>query len=385
MNNQAISTEKNRYKITKRVTWISLILNGLMTLAKIITGYVAYSEALIADGLHSLSDLVTDGFLLFAAAHSAQSPDREHPYGHGRIETAASVGLAILLILVGLGMAYHALLITVHNTHTLPEHPALWVALISIFINEWLFRYTLKAGKKIKSQLLISNAWHHRSDSLTSFIVLLTLLGALLGIKHLDAIGAVIIAGFIVKVGGQILWQSLKELIDTGVDDKDRLKITQVIKETPGVKSLHMLRTRTSGGQIFADVHIIVDDRISVSEGHYISDQVHEKLLQNIENMKDVTVHIDPEDDEIINSTGQRPDRQAIQQMADAAWQQCPHYDKKLAMNLHYIGGKIDIDLIFPADAINPKELIQMQKGYQTITDIAPYINSVTLYLRVTS
>lgn len=306
-------TQLSRYRAVKKVSFVNASINSLLAIFKIIIGVIGNSHALVADGIHSFSDLLSDALVLLAAKMGSQNPDEEHPYGHHRIETIGAVIISVILLVVAGSIVYETMVHLIEpSTLAIPTYPVLIVAFVSVAANEWLYRYTLKVGNKINSNLLITNAWHNRGDALVSIIVLVTAAGAMLGIKHLDAIGAIIIALLIAKMGIKMIWSSISELIDAGADQETVEKIKHAITSVPGVVSIHQLRTRLHAGNIFIDVHIIVDPCISVSEGHYISDQVYSKLSKKIEHVADITVHIDPEDDETNMPSLPLPNRPSI-------------------------------------------------------------------------
>lgn len=357
-------TSKKRYGQVRRASFISATTNSLLAIFKIVIGFFGHSHALIADGLHSFSDLVTDGLVLIAAKAGGRMPDKEHPYGHRRIETIAAISIAIILIFVAGIIVYEILdFILTEKTKEIPSYSVIVVAIVSIIANEWLYRYMISVGKKINSNLLISNAWHNRSDALTSIIVLISVVGTLIGIPHLDSIGAIVIALFILKIGIKIMWDGIKELIDTAVDEKTLSKIIDTIKQVPGVKSVHQLRTRLHGNNIFVDVHIIVDPFISVSEGHHIGEQVHINLIEKIKDMADVTVHIDPEDDEIAKPSRHLPTRKEINEKLNRRWKNLRGYDKIQKITLHYIEGQLYVEVFMPENIV-PKE------EYSSLSDI---------------
>jgi cation diffusion facilitator family transporter len=284
----------NRYHLIKRVTIIGAIINAILVVAKITFGLLGNSSALFTDGIHSLSDTFSDLFILMCAFFANRDKDENHPYGHQRIETAATVFLSLLLILAGVGLAYHAY-ISFISAHTYPHKYTIIVAIASVVLNEWLYRYTLKAGKKINSDLLIANAWHNRSDSLSSLIVLIGIIGALAGFPIMDSIAAIIVSIIIIKIGIKWGLKSMSELVDTAADPNIIKSIDLIIKKTPGVISLHNLRTRMMAGNVILDVHILVDSNITASEGHYIGELVRANVAKNIKNIQDMTIHIDTE------------------------------------------------------------------------------------------
>ncbi len=342
-------TSSQRYKDTIRVTLIGSVVDLLLGVSKIFVGFAAQSQALIADGVHSLSDLVTDVAVLYAAKHSHQEADEDHPYGHGRIETVVTVGLGIALIGVAVGImidATHRLFEP--NTLMTPGVLALVIAIISVFSKEAIYQYTMVVARRYRSNMLKANAWHSRSDAISSIIVVIGIIGSMAGLSYLDAIAAIGVGIMIAKIGWDLAWHSLKELIDTGLET-DRVKeIEKSILNVDGVTTLHILRTRQIGADALVDVHIQVEPHISVSEGHYISEAVRAKLIKEIEEVIDVMVHIDPEDDEIAPQNTKLPLRYEILKKINLAWADVEEAKKVENITLHYLQGKIQIELLLP-------------------------------------
>jgi hypothetical protein len=209
-------------------------------------------------------------------------------------------------------------------------------------------------ANRFNSNMLRANAWHHRSDALSSLIVAAGISGSLLGFGYLDSVAALIVALMVVKVGGELAWQSLRELVDTGLAAEDLESIRQVILSVSGVNALHLLRTRRVGERALADVHIIVDDHLSVSEGHQISEMVRAKLIREIASLADVMVHIDTEEDVNVPSCAGLPLRDELQKRLNSHFYDIPEARLIENMTLHYLNGRIDIELLLPQDAITP-------------------------------
>lgn len=338
----------SRYQRARNVTLIGALCNTLLGLAKLLGGYYFHSHALVADGIHSFSDLLTDAMVLFASKFGSHDADASHPYGHQRIETAATLFLSLLLILAGAGIAWDAVDELLTASHTMPGFWALPIIVISIGVNELLFHYTHYVGKQIQSDLLLANAWHHRSDAASSIVVLVGLLGTMAGLIYLDALAAVIVGLLIIKMGWDYGWNSVMELIDTAIDAGQLQQIEAIIQQVDGVEKIHQLRSRSMGGDIFIDVHILVAPRISVSEGHYIAQHVHDALIRKVEKVKDVTVHVDPEDDELNCPSMHLPSRKSLEaDLIAPLRQQFPALE---FWNMHYEDGRLAIDLVFAAD-----------------------------------
>ena len=341
-----------RYRATRNVTLVGSVLDLTLGIAKIIIGYLAHSQALIADGIHSLSDLGTDFMVLWAARHAHRKPDRDHPYGHGRIETVATVALGMALVAVAAGIAWESLHRLFEPDLLLQPGPlALAVAVVSVLSKEWIYHYTMRVAKRYNSNMLKANAWHSRTDAISSIVVVIGIIGVMLGYPFLDAVAAVVVALLIAKIGWDLSWSSLRELIDTALDAEEVKRIRDSILAVDGVRTLHMLRTRRSGGMAFVDVHLLVDPQVSVSEGHQIGERVRHTLLADSSDVGDVTVHIDPEDDERNSPCDHLPLREELLATLEQAWQGMPLAERVRGVTLHYLNGKVHLDLTLPLDA----------------------------------
>lgn len=304
----------NRYEITKKVTIVGMFVNALLAISKTIVGIVGRSPALFADGIHSFSDLLSDCMVLFAAKYANKGEDYNHPYGHERLETLATLVLSSLLIAIGFMIVYHSLVDLISGDYVTPDKFTVFAAIFSIIGNEFIYQYTMRAANKIDSDMLRANAWHSRSDMWSSVVILIGLIGAFLGFAWMDAIAALVVCYMIVKMGVKWGYSSVAELIDEGVDDETRKSIKAVIANTEGVEDFHYLRTRKMAGKIVLDVHVLVDKFSTASEGHYIAEIVKSNIYHNIENIKDITVHVDVtnHEDGVIKLENFEPSRQDI-------------------------------------------------------------------------
>ena len=275
-------------------TLVSAAVNFALSLVQIATGMLSGSQGLVADGIHSLSDLVADFAVLFAGHHSRKVADADHPYGHHRYETAASLLLGLLLLAVGAGMLWSAVG-KLENPDGIPtvRLAALWVAIASLVTKELLFRYMLGVAQRIKSSMLVANAWHARSDAASSLVVGLGIAGNLAGYTLLDPVAALIVGGMIARMGWQFGWNALQDLMDRAVDDQEVAAIRQTLLESPGVLGVHDVRTRKMGDMIVVDAHIEVDADIPVATGHDIAVTARERVMQR-HRVLDVMTHIDP-------------------------------------------------------------------------------------------
>lgn len=343
-----------RYRDVRKVTLVGAAVDLLLGIVKIVVGKISGSQALIADGVHSLSDLATDFLVLFAAKHSHREADAEHPYGHGRIETVATVALGIALVVVAVGIGYDAIrYLLVPELLTHPGMLALLVAFLSVASKEAIYQYTMRAAKRLRSNMLRANAWHSRTDAISSIVVVIGVGGTMLGFEYLDAIAAVVVALMIAKIGWDLLWKSLQELIDTSLDETEVAAIRKSILEVAGVRALHMLRTRRSGSDALVDVHILVDPVLSVSEGHQIGEAVRKQLIGQMEDVSDVTVHIDPEDDERASPCDHLPLRDELVRQLDSEWARLEPVPDISKVVLHYLNGKVHVDVFVQLEDID--------------------------------
>jgi cation diffusion facilitator family transporter len=340
-----------RGRETRRVALVSGLVNLLLSFAQIIVGLLANSAALVADGIHSASDLLSDVLVWFASRHASQAPDADHPYGHGRFETAATLALGLLLVLVALGIVWNGIERLLDVGRPIPGHLALIVAAIGIVAKEALYWYTIAVARRLNSELLRANAWHHRSDAISSVVVLIGVAGAVLGFSYMDAVAAIVVGVMVGKIGWDLGWGALTELVDTALDEAQVGEAKRVIMGVDGVRSVHMLRTRRHGAEASADVHVQVAPRLSVSEGHMISQAVEDRMIEKVDSITDVTVHIDPEDDENAPTCRGLPLRADALRALDAAWQHVHAMPAQREVRLHYLAGTIEVELILPLAA----------------------------------
>lgn len=342
-------SEEIRKSASKRATIASIIVNIFLSIGQISLGFIGNSQALIADGVHTLSDLSTDTLVLYAIWHGSKEADDDHPYGHGRIETAATVFLGLLLAIVGVGIAINAALRLTEPEQILTPAPiTLVMAVITIFSKEALYRYTINIANRVQSNILRANAWHHRSDAISSIIVLIGIGGSLLGLPYFDALAAIGLGTMIIRMGLLLSWKALQELIDTALGQEEVNAIRQTISNIDGVVDLHMLRTRLMGGRALVDVHLQVDGDISVSEGHQISENVRTQVINDLESVNDVLVHIDPENDETSKVNIDLPLRHDISNQINQAIASIEGSQAAEKITLHYLNGSVNVDLTFP-------------------------------------
>jgi cation diffusion facilitator family transporter len=367
----------HRAKAAKRITLIAAFVDAIIGVAKIITGAWVNSAALIADGIHSLSDLITDGFVYVATHYGSQHPDKDHPYGHGRIETLATLFLASVLIVVAAAIALASIHRLVGATEIPP--PGYWamaVAAIALVAKEWLYQVTMRVAKQINSKLLEANAWHSRSDVLSTAIVFIALVGSQFGYGWLDTVAAIIVSIMIGKIGIKLLWDASKELVDTALPDKTQQKMRHTAAQVPGVLGVHDLRTRQAAGRTMVDVHIVVSPRISISEGHEIGNEASRRLRHQFPEITDLTFHIDPEDDAGLGDPSLQPGlplRPEITRLLQSHWQNLAIKPWIVDFDIHYLSGQVDLVVHINEQAPfdNHTILTSLQNAVQSIEWIA--------------
>lgn len=333
--------EKNA--VARKSTFISIALNVILVALQLAVGAFAHSQALVADGVHSLADLVSDFVVLAANQRGRAAPDADHNYGHSRYETVASLFLGALLLTVGIGMLVRGG-VRLANPHALAalHASALGVAVIALVSKETLFRYMLRAAQRVRSAMLIANAWHARSDAASSLVVALGIVGSLAGVRLLDPIAAAIVGFMIARMGWSFAWDALQDLSDRALDEAATASLRALLLATPGVEDVHELRTRKTGDLALVDVHIIVAPRISVSEGHYIAETARARLLQDAR-VLDALIHVDPEDDLVTHPPIDLPPREELTVRLEQAF---AAYGVRLAdVTLHYLSTGLDVEV----------------------------------------
>ena len=356
-----------RFAAAQKSTWVSIVINLFLTFFQLVGGFFAHSQALMADGLHTLSDLLSDVLVLYANRHGNRRADADHPYGHARMETAATLILGAFLAVLGAGLLVAAAL-RLQQPHALVSVSpiALAIAVVALIAKEGLFRYLLAVAKRVRSQMLVANAWHARSDAASSLVVIVGVAGNLLGFTFLDLVAAAVVGVMIAHMGGKLAFEAMAELIDTGLDAEQVEEIRQTLLNTHGVRSLHELRTRKMADNALVDAHIIVDPKISVSEGHYIAEAARNAVL-NKHHVLDVMVHIDPEDDMRAKPNAHLPSRPALlahlaEQLGDA---NLPDY----RIVFHYLDGKVDAEIFLTKATRQQADALQARCDEQIRND----------------
>lgn len=280
------------------VTMLSLVLNIIISTIKFIVGFLGNSQAVVADAVHSFSDTSTDLVILLGVKYWTAPPDRNHPFGHQKIESFVSILIGLILLAASGGIGYHAIetigVVQAHNIRLI----TLIGPIFSIILKEFLFRKTYKIGVKTNSSAVKANAWHHRTDALSSIPVLIAISASLIEPKLiiLDHIGAIIVAAFIAKVAFEIIYKNINELVDKGISDSEYDNIAKVISEIKYVKGFHKMRSRKLGSSIYIDLHLEVDGSLSVSEGHDVTEEVQKAVINSNSKIIDVMVHLEPKE-----------------------------------------------------------------------------------------
>jgi cation diffusion facilitator family transporter len=283
-----------RSRVAHTSTLVSVATNILLTVGQVLTGWLAGSQGLIADGIHSLSDLFADFVVLLANRHSQKGADDDHQYGHRRYENAASLVLGVLLLIVGVGMLWSGVRkledpLLIPRVHSV----ALWVALVALLAKEGLFRYMLAQAERVRSGMLVANAWHARSDAASSLVVAVGIIGNLMGYRLLDPLAALIVGLMVGKMGISFAWDALNDLMDRAASEEDLARLHACLLGTPGVLGIHDLRTRMMGDLIVVDVHLEVDGNLNVRQGHDIAVAAQQRVKQSLPVLH-VMIHIDP-------------------------------------------------------------------------------------------
>lgn len=367
-----------RFAAAQKSTWVSIVINLVLTFLQIVGGFFSHSQALMADGLHSLSDLLSDVLVLFANRHGNRHADANHPYGHARVETAATLILGVFLAALGVGLLVTAALRLQHPGELHAVNPvALAVALVALIAKEGMFRYMMAVAKRVRSQMLVANAWHARSDAASSLVVVVGIGGNLLGYTFLDMVAAAVVGVMIGRMGGKLALEALSELIDTGLDAEEVAAIRKTLLDTHGVRGLHDLRTRKMADNALVDAHILVDPRISVSEGHYIAETARNAVLDK-HHVLDVMVHIDPEDDMQSKHNVHLPSRPDLLVQLGECFSDVNFVDYRVVF--HYLDGKVDAELYLPVNRQSHAQAAELQARCDKLVEHDPVFRSIYIH-----
>ncbi len=282
-------------KRIKAVTFLGIIVNVVLAVIKMSVGLLAGSPALAADGIHSLSDIVTDLAVLFGTHLSLKEPDEKHPYGHGRMETFSAFFVSLILCTVGALMVYYAIMSIAKGQKVAFSVAASIVAISSVILKEWLYRITKKVAKEIKSSALYANAWHHRSDAFSSVAVLIGYMALKFGFEYGDQFAAIGVGLMVIAAGAKVLGKCFREFAESSADAQTLKKIQKIVSDNTDVKQWHKLRTRIVGRELFVDLHILVDPALNIMTGHEIAEKIEEDIHQNLTVPVNVIVHVEPD------------------------------------------------------------------------------------------
>jgi len=288
--------DRSRLLIANRVSVITILVNAGLAAFKLAAGVLAHSAAMVSDAVHSLSDVLSTFIVIIGVNIAGQKPDEKHPYGHERFECVASIILAVMLALVGAGIGYSGVksIIDGNYENKIPGALALAAALVSIAVKEWMYWYTRAAAKKIDSGALMADAWHHRSDALSSVGAFAGILGAMLGFPALDAVASIVICLFIIKAAYDIFMDAINKMVDKSCDDKTLEELKRVVTAREGVIAVDEIRTRIFGSKMFVDIEISADKDLDLTRAHEIAEDVHDAVEEAFPSVKHCMVHVNP-------------------------------------------------------------------------------------------
>lgn len=291
------NVEMDFQKVINKVSFATIVGNIVLALLKLLAGIIAHSNAMISDAVHSASDVFSTFVVIIGVKLAAKEPDKEHPYGHERMECVAAIILAIVLFITGLGIGMEALKNILQGNYShlqVPEMLALIAAIISIVCKEGMYWYTRYYAKKIDSSALLADAWHHRSDAFSSIGALIGIAGARMGFPVMDSIASLVIFVFIVKVAFDIFKDAMDKMIDHSCDEETEKQMYDCVMKNENVVGIDLLQTRIFGNRIYVDIEIQADASCTLQEAHYIAEAVHDDIEQNFPKVKHIMVHVNP-------------------------------------------------------------------------------------------
>ena len=363
-----------------QVTVVGMCLDISLSLLKIFGGLFAQSFALVTDGIHSLTDAITDIFVLIVTRISQSAPDQEHPFGHGRFEALGTITMALVFFVTAAVLLFDSF--SRLNSGVSLSTPAWWsllIAAISIASKEWIYHFTMRVANKLNSSLLKANAWHSRSDAISSIAVFIGLIGAQLGYLWMDTLAAIFVALLIAKIAWELCCESLKELVDTAIPLAEQLKIQQSLLNLAGIHRVHGLRSRRSGGKVILEVELAVDPRISVSEGHQLGEAASEMLTTKFPEINDVIVHIDT-DNEAHCCDPRLPLRPALIQSIEQAWPRDLPIEAIEKIDLHYLNKNIEIDIYLSKSLLQKHSLSHLSSLISQALGHLDSVSNIRLY-----
>lgn len=372
---KAVAARTDRFRQVQRVTWVSTAVDLVLSVVKLLVGLWVRSPALVADGIHSLSDLLTDAFVLFINRVSHSEPDAEHPYGHARFENIGTLLLGGMITAVAVGLAWENGVRLLSGGAV--ANPSLWAiaaVLFSLVAKEGLYHYGEYWARRLDSEILQANAWHSRSDSLSSLVVLIGVLATWFGYDQVEGWAALILAGLIGHMGLGLVWGSLQKLADRGLPERTRHAVADCAMQVSGVEGVHALRSRIAGNQVFVDMHLQVAPFISVSESHQIAVRARRRLESSFPELGDILLHVDTEDEGESPGADLAPTRSAIEE----ALANYPALADSDRMEIHYRHQRVILELYYirePVDAMD-------KQRRKALADL-PWLEAVRLYRQI--
>lgn len=363
-----------------RAVIVSAAINLPLAALKILAGIFGHSQALLADGIDSAADLLSDAVVFAAIRSASQAADADHPYGHARIETAATGGVALFMLITAGIIAYNGVVAVLFTeSGKSPSVLALGVALTAVMFKEGLFWYTFIIARRTRSTLLHATAWHHRSDQISSFAALAGIIGAMAGMPASDALASIVIALMLAGMGVRYGWHAFRELTDAGLKPARIEAVRERILAVPGVCRVRRLRTRVMGGHdAFADAEVLVDPFLSLTEAHRISERISSELIGLIDEIADVSVHIEPDGQADKPAAHTLPLREEVLPALRARWAALDPARDIQRIALHYVDDAIWIDLILPLDYASDDA--SLQAAFNRAIDGLSTVAGVRLY-----
>ena len=366
-----------------RATAIGALVNILLAALKFVAGTLGKSSAMMADAFHSLSDLLTDFVVIFTHRIGQIPKDADHPYGHGRAENIGAAIIGVAILLVSLGIIADVWSVIASGLALVPNWLAVGGALVSIVAKEILFHYTLAVGKKINSPTIVANAWHHRTDAISSIAALAGIIAAMLGYPIMDPLAGGVVAVLIAWVGYGILNQGVKDLMDTSLSEEMVRKIRTQIEQTPGVIQCHDLRTRRIGGEVIMDAHILVDKELSVSEGHNIAEIARRDLIKTWDNVHDILIHVDTEDDSQLMSIYPTSSEE-LRKFTDPVIAATKGVLEATNLRVHFINGRAVIEVFIRVDeSLSMDKIKTIVRGLTTRLQDIENVDEARIFLNV--
>lgn len=384
-----------------KVIFVGAVGNIVLSAIKFVGGVLGGSPALLNDAFHSLSDLATDGVALLTYKIGRMPRDPNHPYGHGKAESIGASFIGLCIVLAGISLAWVSwefLQQPAGSGQSLAEifsglsplsvgkttlEIAAGFAFLSIVINEGLYRYTRRVGEQEKSPTLIANAWHHRSDAMSSVAALIGIGGAIAGIPLMDPLAGIVVALMIAKSGVDIIRDAVSDLMDTAIEDEELDAIIEAAKEIPGVINLHDVRSRRVGGEVLIDLHALVDPECSVTEGHHIGENIRKRLIHKFSNVEDILVHIDTEEPDGIEPV-YPTDSLELRRLAAAALEPFSDRLTPIRLRLHFHNGEVLVEVVLKPDLDLPADqYTSLSKEVQETLQAIEEIKNARVYLDV--